>query len=162
MRGVCFELPKKGEFENYEKVSSPVKIKKFKVSSKFGRKDIVMDQKTMLSPAKVDDDFKPLNISKAVIELSKVPQIATEQLITVEANVAQLGGVKMTSSQDVPLRKQEAILVDKTGSIKITFWEDFVDCFQQVTCYRFNNVKVKKFIKKEITQQTQRWKSNNI
>ena len=53
-----------------------------------------------MSPATEDDDFKPLNIAKADIDLSK---ISAEQLITVEANVAQLGGVKMTSSQDVPL-----------------------------------------------------------
>ena len=55
----------------------------------------------------------------------------------------------MTSSQDVPLRKQEAILIDKTGSIKKIFWEDFVDCCQQGTCYRFKNVKVKKFMQEK-------------
>lgn len=67
------------------------------------------------------------------------------QLINVKATVRQLSGSKVISTTaGARLNKQEAVLADPFGSIKIILWEGFVDTIETGKTYLFKDIRLKK------------------
>ena len=67
------------------------------------------------------------------------------QLVTVKAKVMNLSGEKFVkTAQYGPLRKTTGTLIDSSGSISVTFWEDFVDSVENEKTYLLTNLKTKK------------------
>ena len=67
------------------------------------------------------------------------------QLVNVKALVRQVGGSKVVSKlSGEKLKKQEAVLVDPFGCVKIVLWENFVDSIECDQTYLFRNLHLKK------------------
>lgn len=128
IRAVCFSPEKRPIMEKYEEKKSPVKISKFRVNEKEGSKDVIINKYTKVIKAEATEEFPYVAVPySAVMAISSVNNVATGQLITLRAKVAQLSSTKVINTTMGPLRKQEAQLVDKTGCIKLILWEEEVD-----------------------------------
>ena len=67
-----------------------------------------------------------------------------EQFITVKAKLHSLGTVKkITTKLNKTLDKQERILIDPSGQMKILLWEDQVNSIRTGETYIFKNLRVK-------------------
>ncbi|CAB4032888.1 Hypothetical predicted protein, partial [Paramuricea clavata] len=144
VRAVCFSPEKRQVLEQYEEKKSPVKLSKFRINEKEGSKDVIINKYTNVIKAEETAEFKctPLPNS-CVLAISSVNQVATGQLVSLRAKVAQLSSVKVINTTMGPLRKQEAQVVDKTGCIKLILWEDEVDVLDIEKTYVMKNIRVK-------------------
>ena len=148
IRGVSFELSKKKEFDNAKLNKSPIKIRKFRITSITNitnSENVVMNESTQLTITQSPDDFQPIGFQDDITCLSKIAVIAPEQSVNVKAKVAEIGSIKIQPSSSGPLKKQEAITVDQPGSAKLTFWDAFTNICDENSTYLFKNLQVKKY-----------------
>lgn len=142
VRGVCFSPQKYAELKTLEKTKSPVKLQNYKVSA---TNDIIIDQKSRLSPM----DHIPFVMSDVitandVTSISALINVMPEQIITLKAQVTHVSPVKVMITQNHgPLRKQEVLLRDPSGTIKLVLWEQYVDLLVPSQTYNLENLKVK-------------------
>ena len=126
-----------------QKAKSPVKVSNYMKSK---GKDIIFNQYTKITP--VDDtDFQHSSkllvtgIANTIVSLNEV---APEQLVSIEAEIAEVSGVKSVKTQHQgTLRKQEVLTRDTTSSIKVVLWEDNVNQLQKNKTYLLKNLEVK-------------------
>ena len=70
---------------------SPVKIRNYAISSKYGREDIVIGRKTSIVPAEATFDHQCVAKNISIASLS---QVAADQLVCVKGTVKELTAVK--------------------------------------------------------------------
>ena len=111
---------------------------------KEGSTDILMNDKVLLE--ELDSvDFERREIVPKGLTISGLLNIMPEQLIDLTAAVISLqkpSNVK--ANTDNPLRKQEGLLIDPTGSIKVILWELDVDQVEEGKTYFLRNLRLKK------------------
>jgi len=139
---VCFSSQKQPELKTLQVTKTPVRVSNFSTSN---TGDIILDNHTKITPL----DSLPFTYSDSLTttgtaSISSLAQVAAEQLVTVKAQVSHVSGVKKipTSRQGV-LHKQEVIIRDPTGSIKVVLWESYVNSLDTNTTYLLQNLKVK-------------------
>ena len=133
-------MDKKDVLETFAIQKSPVKIKKFGISKKFGTEDVVIGNDTILSPTAVDFDYTELNTDMTVGSLN---QVATNELVKIKGKIAQLAGIKTLNLAGLPVKKQEAVIVDPTGFMKVILWGMHVDSVREGGTYVFDKLRVK-------------------
>ena len=82
--------------------------------------------------------------SDRITSLDLIKNAISEQFVTVNAKVHTLGDVKkITTKLNKTLDKQEGILLDPSGQMKILLWEDQVNSIKTGQTYIFKNLRVK-------------------
>ena len=144
VRAVCFSPSKRKAFDEASMKKSPVKIRKFMLDKKEGSTDILMNDKVQLD--ELDSvDFERREIVPQGLTISGLLNIMPEQLIDLKAKVISLQKPStVKANTDNPLRKQEGLLIDPTGSIKVILWELDVDQVEEGQAYFFRNLRLKK------------------
>ena len=111
------------EIKTLEKTKSPVKLQNYKFSR---NKDIIID------------------VTNDVTNIVSLMNVTAEQIITFKAEVTHVASVKnITSQHHGQLQKQEVMLRDPTGTIKLVLWEQYVDALVVNTTYVLENLKFK-------------------
>ena len=143
VRGVYFSPQKYAELKTLEKTKiSPVKLQNYTVSA---TNDIIIDQKSRLSPMyHIPFAMSDVITANCVISISALINVMQEQIVTVKAQVTHVSSVKVMITQNHgPLRKQEVMLRDPSGTIKLVLQEQYVDLLVPSQTYNLENLKVK-------------------
>eukprot|EP00794_Sanderia_malayensis_P021336 gene21336-23411_t len=126
VRAVCFSPVKRKAFDEASMKKSPVKIKKFIDDRKQDSNDILMNDKVMLEELDSVYFERREPVPEGLI-ISGLTTIMPEQLVNLKAKVINLQKPSsVNTNTDNPLQKQEGLIIDQTGSIKIVFWESDV------------------------------------
>ncbi len=142
---MCFSPEKKRTFDDLMRSREAATLSKCDVSNKFNVTNIVINKKSTIQKCTTPLKFERVDVENTTVKLSTVKQILLGQLINVKATVRQLSGSKVIStSAGARLKKQEAVLADPFGSIKIILWESFVDTIATGQTYLFKNIRLKK------------------
>ncbi len=143
-RGVCFTPEKRVNMSMFQDQKVPVKIQQFRTAAS---NDVAVDQKTEISPTTLTEEqvFTPNFVpSDRITSLDSIKNAISEQFVTVQAKVHTLGDVKkITTKLNKTLDKQEGILLDPSGQMKILLWEDQVNSIETGQTYVFKNLRVK-------------------
>ena len=133
LRGVCFSPEKKNEIEHFTKAKSPVKIKRYSQNMKYGATNIVIEKNTHLS---VTDKlpFEPAKL-QSDNTVASLTTVCHNQTVTINGKLVKLYGSKRVPTNN--LTKQEGLLTDTTGTIKVVFWEAFVNMGEEGKSYKF-------------------------
>lgn len=146
VRGVCFSPNKHSELHTLQQTKSPVKVSNYVKSQ--NSDDIIFNQSTKVTPLdSTNIDFlysDKLTTTGMLKNISCCNDLASEQLVTLKAEVAQISGVKKIQTQHQgTLTKQEVILRDPTDFIKAVLWDSNVDTLTEEKTYIFKNFKIK-------------------
>ena len=148
VRAVCFSPEKRPELQAVATTTkSPVKLKNYKRANsadddltitKF-TKIIPLDQKEITFPYL--EELSATAVGNPV-KISSVPNLASEQLISLKAKVLKISGVKFLSTRFGTLNKQDIITADTTAQIKLVLWSDQVNSLQQNKTYYLKNMRI--------------------
>jgi hypothetical protein len=143
-RGVCFSPEKRTNMTTFQDQKVPVKIQQFRTAAS---NDLIVDQKTEVSPTTLTEEqmFTPNFVpSDRITSLDTIKNAIGEQFVTVKAKVHSLDSVKkITTKLNQTLDKQEGILLDPSGQMKILLWQDQVNSIKEGETYIFKNLRVK-------------------
>ena len=120
---------------------SPVKIKRYSLSTKYGREDVVINKNTTITTTTADFKYQT---QEDVTSIHSLANVAPEQLVKVKGYLAYLGGTKKILVQGSELKKQEGYIADPSGYIKIILWANHTDKLNQGSTYFFNKLRLKK------------------
>jgi hypothetical protein len=145
VRAICFSPAKRKLFDECEKNSTPVKIRKFMHDRKEGSTDILMSEYVIVEELKPEDvPFSKEELLPSDLNVSMLASISPQQLISLKAKLIHVGEVETVKTPHSTLRKCDGLLVDPSGSVKITLWEDDVGKVTEGETYEFKNLKLKK------------------
>ena len=142
LKGVCFSPQKCTKLKTLEETKSPVKPRHYKSSTD---NDIVIDQKSLFSPCD-QIPFAMSNITTAddVTNIPSLMNVTAEHVITLKAQVTHIAPVKnIISQRHGELQKQEIMLRDPSGTIKLVLWQQYVNTLIVNTTYVLQNMKLK-------------------
>ena len=128
VRIVSFSPEKRSEFCKNQDAKSAVKISNFKLSTKKGSNDVVINNNTSIESVHALNFAHQELSTPNMSTISSLQKVSLEQLISVHAKVVKLSAVKSLQTSQGSLKKQEAVIVDETSSIKLVLWENHVDC----------------------------------
>ena len=140
IRSVCFSPEKKGTLDALSEQKSPVKIKKFSISNRYGRDDVVINNNTTTTPSTATFDYVSQD---DVITINSLRQVVPEQLVCIKGNIVQLTSTKTVVLQTSHVKKQEGYIADPTGYMKIILWGSHTDAVEEGLTYVFNKLRVK-------------------
>ena len=140
VKAVCFAIEKKEHLDTLAQHQSPVKLKKYGISNKYGRQDIVINKYTTLTPCTASFPYKSLNNITSIASLS---QVTPDQLVSIKGQLLQLSGIKTLVLQSNPVKKQEDYISDPTDFIKLVLWGDHAGTLDQGQTYYFDKIRVK-------------------
>ncbi|PFX12197.1 hypothetical protein AWC38_SpisGene23881 [Stylophora pistillata] len=80
----------------------------------------------------------------STLNISMLTNVTNNQLINLKAKVVHLSGVKKIISRDDTKSEADCCLLDPSGSIKLTLWEDLITEVADDNTYNFCNLKVRK------------------
>lgn len=139
-KGVCFATEKKEAIDTISKQHSPVKISKYTLSKKYGRDDVVINKKTIITPIPPTFAYKDI---ENITSISALAQVAPDQLVAIKGYLSQISNTKTIVLRGNPVKKQEGYIVDPTGNIKIVLWGTHTDTIAECSTYYFDKVRVK-------------------
>ena len=138
LRGVCFSPPKRQLFKWLEEGGSPVKIKKFRLSTNSNTDDLLMNSNLEIKQLSASP-FPRVDIP-STLTLGMLKTIVPAQLITLKAKVTALQPEKTLETSKGPLNMVEGQIVDTQGYSKIIFWQDFCNQVNEGSTYFFENL----------------------
>lgn len=140
MKSVCFALEKKETLAAMAAQKSPVKIKKYTISNKYGTENVVMNRYTTTTPTTATFEYQSL---EDIISIASLSKVAPQQLVPIKGYVAHLSATKTVILQGSPVKKQEGYIADPTGYIKIVFWGNHTDAVEPHSTYFFDKLRLK-------------------
>lgn len=144
-KAVCYAPERKTTFDMLRQQKSPVKIKKYSISNKFNTEDVQISRYTDVLPLTDDTEmgftYKEVD---TITTISSVADVTSGQLVSVKGKVLHLTSQKKVVYPDKVLQKQECYIVDPTGQIKVTLWEDYTDQVEQGKTYNFRMFRLRK------------------
>jgi len=147
VRAVCYSPEKRAELHALASTRSPVKLYNYKQPNN-GGDDFVITKFTKIVPIdkkEIDFSFSEELTATATgkpLTISAIQKVAAEQLISREAKVVSLSGVKVQSTRYGQLKMQDVTLADPIAHIKLVLWANYVDTLQLNKTYALNNVRV--------------------
>ena len=92
-----------------------------------------------------DIDFPHQELVPKDLNIGKLAELAPEQMITLKANAINVQmPADIHTHRGGSLKKQEALLIDPHGTIKLILWEDDIDAIKDGDTYIFKNLRLKK------------------
>jgi hypothetical protein len=145
VKGICFSPEKRKQLDDMMKSQKPITLTNYEISKKFDITNVVINKTSKIKPCSSPIEFDRIDIENSTVKLSAMNTIMQGQLVNVKALVRQVGGSKVISKlSGEKLKKQEAVLVDPFGCVKIVLWENFVDSIECDQTYLFRNLRLKK------------------
>ena len=142
VKAVCFSPEKRKTLQAMAQQKTPVKIKKYNISTKFGREDVVIDRKTCLIPTTVAFQYQGVETSSS--NITSLSQVAPDQLVAVKARVKHLSSPKnVVLVGGDPVRKQECYVCDPSGFMMLILWGEYTDSVEEDKTYFFNKARVR-------------------
>ena len=93
VRAVCFSPERRDKFDHYEKTKSPVKIKKFGESNKYGTRNIIIEKRTVVEiPSSLP--FERSKLSEDILTISSLSNVSSGQQVTLKGHLLDLTGSK--------------------------------------------------------------------
>jgi hypothetical protein len=137
IRAVCFSPERRQKFDNYAQSKSPVKIKKFGENNRYGTTNVIIERHTIVeTPPSIS--FERRELSQDTMTISSLSDISSGQQVTIKGHLTDLfGSKKFMSKSGQALIKQDGLVSDPTGTIKVTFWGNFIDEAQKGKTYNF-------------------------
>ena len=120
---------------------SPEKSIPIEFNDKFN--NVVISRKTVIQECKAPIGFRCDELNSEV-SLSQLHSVTPGQLVTVAAQITQMSGVKKVKREDGSLDECTAMLVDPTGSIKCSFYGEWVGCIEEGETLIFSNLRVRR------------------
>ena len=139
VRGVCFSPPKLKRFCELSQKSSPVKLKKFRVDTASNSEDLLMGRDVIIEDLQ-EIDFQKQELP-TTMNVSNATTVCPGQEITLKAKVAHIYPAKTVGKDNVMM--QNAVVMDPTGTIKLTLWENYTNTVNQGSTYIFKNLSVR-------------------
>ena len=76
--------------------------------------------------------YQPMRDTQDPSSISSLSDVAPNQLVTIKANLFQLPGTKTIIMDDSKqLTKQEGVMVDQTGHMKLVLWAEYTGQFKE-------------------------------
>ena len=143
-RAVCFSQQKHPEIKTFQSTKCVVKILNDTTSK---TDDIILNHHSKIIPNEEATGFKysaDLIPSGVINSISALNNVASEQVISIKAEVVNISAVKVVKTQyQGTLKKQEVLIRDPTSSIKVILWESYTETLTLNSTYLFKNLKVK-------------------
>ena len=143
-RAVCFSQQKHPEIKTFQNTKCAVKILHYSTSK---TDDIILNHQSKIIPNEATTEFNysaDLIPSGVITSISALNNVASEQLISIKAEVVNISAVKVVRTQyQGTLKKQEVLIRDTTSSMKLILWESYTETLTLNTTYLFKNLKVK-------------------
>ena len=136
---------KKSQFDGIKLKKLPVKIKNFRVSDKYGIK-VLVDETVKIEDLVEPGEFMPIaDEDQEPVSIATLSKITLGQIVTIKAKVADIAGVKIQIVNDKSeVNKQQTIIHDPSGSIKLTLWGKYTDKLEIGQTYLIKKVRVRK------------------
>ena len=144
---VCFSPEKHAELRHLEHAKSPVKLQNF--GGAINGSDVFVFKQTKIAQVPTESlgyAYAENMTSSAEIKIAnlRLRRVAPEQLVSLTVEVAHVAPVKTINTQyGSTLKKQELVVRDTSGSIKLILWQEYVESLQESKTYRLQNVRVK-------------------
>ena len=143
-RAVCFSQQKHPEIKTFEKPKCAVEILHYTTSKP---DEIILNHQSKIIPNEEATGFNysaDLIPNGAINSISALNNVASEQLISIKAQVVNISAVKVVKTQyQGTLKKQEVLIRDATSSIKVTLWESYTETMTLNSTYLFKSLKEK-------------------
>ncbi|XP_015779239.1 PREDICTED: uncharacterized protein LOC107357102 [Acropora digitifera] len=143
-RAVCFSQQKHPEIKAFQNTKCAVKILQYSTSK---TDDIILNHQSKIIPNEEETRFSysdDLIPSGVVTSISALNNVASEQVISIKAQVVNISAVKVVKTQyQGTLKKQEILKRDTTSSIKVILWESYAETLTLNSTYLLKNLKVK-------------------
>ena len=133
-----FSPPKLKRFSELSSTDSPVKIKKFRIDTNSNAEDLLMGSDVSVEPFPTID-FPKVN-KPTTMNLGTIKSLRPGQTVTVTAKVSHLHPSKSVGSNNT--RVQNGMIVDPSGTMKLTLWRDFVGTIEQGSTYTLKNFNI--------------------
>lgn len=82
---------------------------------------------------------------KSPVTISDLHDLTPLQIVTVRAHVFSLGNIVTTAKRNGFIRRQDAVVVDSTGVIKIQLYEDDIGLIEERKSYELMNIRLRVF-----------------
>ncbi|ESO88393.1 hypothetical protein LOTGIDRAFT_175882 [Lottia gigantea] len=157
---VCFSPNKFADFQNAEKLCSPVKLSQIKYSPGKRNIDILVNQNSDITIVPTKLPFKRRLLTKTTdvaeaISITKIledPNVNMHATYNIKANVLQLQDESTVVIYGAKKRTKEIIVHDGTAHICISLFEHLIDEVDVNKSYEFLNVGIRNYLdKKSIT-----------
>lgn len=162
-RVVCYDESQRPKIRSFQDSREPVKLRNItRKPSIFNPQslDIFVNKRSKIEKANnstIDYEFNR-NLEEeetSVTELSQLPNLAVEQLLTVEGRVNFDGDPIVRDTDGVQRTMLErCAITDDTATVKLTLWNDLIDEVENSTCYILTNVRVKEYDSKKYLTTT--------
>ena len=146
MRFVGFDSKVRRRIVEYEGKDTAVTLSKCEI--KRGRHDGDGLEVHVKNATEVVKSEKKFDVSKErtqkdeVTDIRSVEGLVLYQRVTVEGKVVELEQMKEVSGGK---KKQDLVVADSTGSIRLTIWEEVIGLVVEGKCYRFAGMMVREF-----------------
>ena len=151
-RTMCFSPEKHGKCKANFESSSPVKITKFQIKRNNGTKEdeIHMNTRTRLEDPeeKVVFDIQKQqneNVVETMSTVSFILQCETNTVVSTSGRITFQGPEETLQTKGKTLRKQEAILTDNTGTMRLVLWESDIEKVKSGCSYELKKLPVRRF-----------------
>ena len=134
VRGVCFSPQKRKLFTDLSDKNSAVAIKRFRIDTNSNSQDLLMDDDVIID-AYSDVDFEKQDLP-TTMNVSTTKSVCPGQIVTVTGKIAHLYPPKQVGSKN--LHMLNAVLIDPSGTITLTLWEQYINKVQHGNTYTFN------------------------
>ena len=132
---MCFLPEQKEKFDNFANNKSPVKIRKYGENKKYGTTNVVIEKHTIVKSI-TNHPFEIREMTQNNT-ISSFANTTSNQLVNIKGQLTKLFGSKKVFTRSGSVTKQEGLISDATGTIKVVFWEDFVNAAKESMTYAF-------------------------
>ena len=115
------------DIKNLESINSKSHLQKYNILilSNTGNDGILMNKKRTLEVEMEVDDFMPIKLDKEIIlPISQLDKLYPGQIVSPKGTIKNQSSTKKVCIKDETADKDDLMVVDTTGSIKVTPWGD--------------------------------------
>ncbi len=152
VRTVCFSPEKHERFKRSFEASSPVKLSQFQLrpNRRTNEEEIIVNKRTKLdNPFEHEITFdittKEVDYATTTTTVRDAKEVKPGTAITVLGRITFQGGTEQIDVRGKSLNKQETILTDESGSIRLVLWESDIQKVQSRETYILKRSVVRNF-----------------
>ena len=119
-------------------------------SDKDSGNEITLTTKTKIDQSPRKHPVQATDLSK-ITQVNDIPHLANGQQVNVKVKVVRLSqSVEVNNRKGVTLKKQDCVIADVSGSIRLVLWENDVSKLAVDKCYDLRNISVGEYEGNEI------------